>query len=471
MRRWVLGLALLGALGCDEADDSSASEGSDGATSAASTDADGDEDGDGNEDVSGADQDRTGISNAPSERTDGTDSSETVTSTTDDEQAPSGPAPAAPIVVSESCVEPSPAFSESERMLVELPADTWFEVEDSKLEGVCPEGLNNCGNVVAPWSSGVFDGVHQQMLVFGGGHGDYAGNEVYAFPLETLEWSRLTDPSDSEHSNQDPLPDGRPVSRHTYDGLSFVTHAGKMFAHGGSRWQDGSGTDVSWAFDPETGQWEDRQPASDPETPNCCGEGSAYDPKSKRVYFHLIQSLVAYDYDANEWQELADYGNAPFWPRYEAWGYKRGLVDTKRDLLWFIGGDLFLVYDIAADEHVTDEWVTSGGAEFTNDEQVGDRAEQLITTGGGEVITAPAPGTDYDPVTDHIVAWVGGAPWLLDLTNKTWTRSTADGGPAEASPHGTYGRFRYVPRVNAFVLVNGSAENVWVYKHSAGCGE
>jgi hypothetical protein len=325
--------------------------------------------------------------------------------------------------------------------------------------------------VVEPWSSGAFDPVHQQMLVFGGGHSDYAGNEVYAFPIETLTWERLTEPSDSDYENQDPLPDGNPVSRHTYDGLAFITHAGRMFAHGGSRWRDGSGTDVSWSFDPETGRWEDRNPQEDPETPNCCGEGSAYDPTSKRVYFHLIQSLAAYDYDANEWIELADYGSEPFWPRYESWGYKRGLVDTKRDLLWFLGDDLMLVYDIQADAHVTDDWVTIGGADFTNEEVVGDRPEQLIATGGGEVVTAPAPGADYDTAADDIVAWVGGAPWILDLDTRRWTRSRAAGGPGDPSARGTYGRFRYIPRVNAFILVNGSAENVWFYKHSDGCGE
>ncbi len=374
-------------------------------------------------------------------------------------------------MVNESCASPTPDFSDSERRLVELPANSWFEVDGSELQGVCPEKISNCGNVVEPWSSGAFDPVHNQMLVFGGGHGDYAGNEVYAFSLESLSWKRLTEPSDPEFTNQDPLPDGRPVSRHTYDGLSFITHAGRMFAHGGSRWQDGSGTDVSWTFDPATGEWEDRQPERDPDTPYCCGEGSTYDPKTKRVFFHLIKSLVAYDYDSNTWTELQDYGDAPFWPRYESYGYKRGLVDTQRDLLWFIGDDLLLVYDIASGEHVTDDWVMTGGGEFNNQEVVGDREGQLITTGGAEVLTAPAPGADYDTAADDIVAWVGGAPWILDLQSKHWSRSSATDGPSEPSERGTYGRFRYIPRVNAYVLVNARDQNVWFYKHTAGCGE
>ncbi len=376
-----------------------------------------------------------------------------------------------PVLANESCVEPSPEFTAEEGDLVALPADSWFEVPFSELERVCPDELTNCGNVVDPWSSGAFDPGHNQMLVFGGGHADYSGNEVYAFSIRSLSWERLTEPSSSEFENQDPLPDGAPVSRHTYDGLAFISHVGRLFAHGGSRWQDGSGTDVSWSFDPEARQWENRNPPEPPDTPYCCGESSAYDPRTRRVYFHLIQSLAAYDYDANRWVELADYGSAPFWPRYEAWGYQRGLVDTKRDLLWFLGDDLLLVYDIQSDAHVTDEWVMTGGADFTNEAQVGERADQLISTGGGEVIAAPAPGADYDTATDDIVAWVGGAPWILDLDSRHWTRSRATGGPGDPSTRGTYGRFRYIPRVNAFILVNGSGQNVWFYKHSAGCGE
>ena len=35
---------------------------------------------------------------------------------------------------------------------------------------------------------------------------------------------------------------------------------------------------------------------------------------------------------------------------------------------------------------------------------------------------------------------------------------------------GTYGRWRYIPRVNAFILVNDVDENVYFYKHTGGCG-
>ncbi len=373
------------------------------------------------------------------------------------------------VTPNQSCTSPSPPFTALEQQLVDLPADSWYDVPDSKMRAVCPTGYN-CANAIEPWSGGTYDPVHNQMLIFGGGHSDYAGNEVYSFDMATLKWTRLTDPSSQSYASQDPLPDGQPVSRHTYDGIAYVAHADAMFVHGGSRWQDGGGTNVTWAFDPVAKAWTDRQPSNELPLTNCCSEGSAYDPATKRVYVHRTKSLAAYDWDTNSWVVLQDYGNPPFWPRYEAWGDKRGVVDTKRGLLWFLGSKLVLVYDIAHGTHVTDDWITTGGTTFTNAPDVSAYPEEVITTGGGEVITANGPGVDYDTAADDLVAWIGGAPWVLDLESKVWSQASASGAPTTTAAHGTFGRWRYVPRLNVFVLVNGADQDVLVYKHTAGCG-
>jgi hypothetical protein len=60
-------------------------------------------------------------------------------------------------------------------------------------------------------------------LVYGGGHGNYFGSEVYAFDLETCYWSRITDPCpqvsgvfpNAEYS------DGSPLPPHTYDFVEY----------------------------------------------------------------------------------------------------------------------------------------------------------------------------------------------------------------------------------------------------------
>jgi len=45
------------------------------------------------------------------------------------------------------------------------------------------------------WSGGAFDTTRDRLVVWGGGHADYPGNELYVFDLGTLRWQRLTDPS------------------------------------------------------------------------------------------------------------------------------------------------------------------------------------------------------------------------------------------------------------------------------------
>ena len=370
-----------------------------------------------------------------------------------------------------TCTDPDPPFSDDEQTLHDLPAGSWWQAPASTMRTVCPDrGDENCAAVITAWSGGAYDTVHNRVLIFGGGHADYSGNELYAFDIGTLTWSRLTDPSPSTYMDQDPLPDGQPVSRHSYDGLQYLTHADRFFAVGGSRWHDGGGTHVTWTFDPGANTWQDMEPENVPSFSNCCSDASAYDFASRRVYLHITGYLVSYDFDTNRYETLSDFGFPPLWPRYEVWGDKRCLMDTSRDLLWCLGSGLVMVYDVANDQYVTDDWVTTGGAPFSNADQVGGHTEQIFETTGGEVITASAPGADYDAVSDEIVAWVGGGVWALDLETREWRHGTSEGAPESPTSHGTYGRWRYIPRTNVFVLVNSVDDNVYFYKHTPGCG-
>ncbi len=186
--------------------------------------------------------------------------------------------------------------------------------------------------------------------------------------------------------------------------------------------------------------------------------------------------MDAYDYDANTWAPVIDFGFPPRWPRYSTSGDRRAALDTKRNLLFVLGGSLYFVFDLAANQIVTDSWITTGGGAFDNSSFVvggypnGGYPDQVIQTGGGDVITADAPGVDYDPRADALVAWNGGAPYVLDLASKAWARGSATGALPTAVQRGTYGRFRYIAQYNVFILVNGPNDDVTFYKHTAGCG-
>ena len=342
-------------------------------------------------------------------------------------------------------------LSPANETLKNLPADSWYTVPDSKMRSVCASetqfptirGSSGCVMVMEAWSGGAYDAGRKRLWVWGGGHGDYWGNELYAFDMESLKWSRVNDPSAvaADKLSADPMPDGNPVARHTYDGLAFIGPADRLFAYGGSMAGNGYGTSVTWAYDPVAGKWANRAPKgqADAPTTNCCNFNGEYDPATKKVYMRDPNWLTAYDYEANTWKHVREWSHS--------WGPGKGVIDSKRHLLFTVGSGEFLTYDLAEENDVTSEWKTTGG-------------DELIAGYGG--------GVAYDAKTDHLVGWVGGGVFVLDMQTKAWKRMTSTGAPVKQAGNGTFGRFRYDADDNVFVLANAVDENVYIYKLSAG---
>src|SRR4051794_3354015 len=86
-----------------------------------------------------------------------------------------------------------------------LPTSSgWYAMPNTNLASTCPANhyggttynfADMCGAVTAAWSSGVMDTLRNRLIVWGGGHNDYAGNEVYAVNLNDQTIQRLTNPS------------------------------------------------------------------------------------------------------------------------------------------------------------------------------------------------------------------------------------------------------------------------------------
>jgi len=92
--------------------------------------------------------------------------------------------------------------------LDKLKAGEWYEVTNSHLEDVDAQndstanpnypggapwqGVEGVAAVINDWSGGAFDTKGNRLLVWGGGHAGYAGNEIYAFNIDSLKWLRLT---------------------------------------------------------------------------------------------------------------------------------------------------------------------------------------------------------------------------------------------------------------------------------------
>jgi hypothetical protein len=107
------------------------------------------------------------------------------------------------------------------------PGLGWCELTDTKLRSVCPDpnkysaiqANEGCGGVINDWSGGSVDQKRNRLLIWGGGHRGYFGNELYALDLNLLKLLRLNDPSDitgvdlNQCTSPEAYADGRPSSR------------------------------------------------------------------------------------------------------------------------------------------------------------------------------------------------------------------------------------------------------------------
>jgi hypothetical protein len=81
------------------------------------------------------------------------------------------------------------------------------------------------------------------------------------------------------------------------------------------------------------------------------------------------------------------------------------------------------------------------------------------------------PGFDWSPVDRKIIGWVGGTKVYTMDSTMTCAEVAASGGnsvtPTNPTANGTYGRWRYMPRYNAFIVVNSTSTNTYIYRYSA----
>lgn len=350
------------------------------------------------------------------------------------------------------CAQVLPGVTQGADSPANAPVNSWVEVPNTKMasvtitDGKFPGVWGICGphSVISAWSGAALDTKRSRLILFGGGHADYAGNELYSFDINAMKWERLTDPFiNPKIDDSDENADGTPQSRHSYGGLAYLAHSDKFFALGGSIYQSGHGSCTKvWTFDFADKKWaraKDKPPFGAAYDCTC-----AYDPVTKKLWYC--------NYNMGCWAEVYCYeSEGEKWCRIkmgEEPGYAGATIDTKRGLLVALSGGKVRVHDVRGSAPAQ-VWQTTGGDAFLKDREVG---------------------FDYDPVADKLVGWSADKVYVLDPDKKEWTVNDPPGAP-KPSGNGTFGRWRYVPSVNAFILVTGISSNVHFYKLTAGSGK
>jgi hypothetical protein len=360
----------------------------------------------------------------------------------------------------------------------------------------CP--LNNCGysgqsgqkSVMLVWSGGAFAHDFSELgglVVHGGGHMAYYGNEVYVFNLDTLMWERMNNPWEpepgargwiGEHAPEGPTGNweegeyapGIPASSHTYDNVAYLPAAlagnrrGAFLRLTGTSngWYGGGFTGRTHAFDFDTRRWRRYSLNLTPKTDGG-GDGNAvcFDPGRKRFwaigrYYSTVTRYL--DIPSREWRAVratsAEGHNT---------GYNQsGCYHPELDLFVVV----FHPLNVTGPERAR-LWAMDCSAP----ERGWFRLQQE-----GPRPNGPAPGLEWCPPLKCMVSYEGRQATRIlklhapasDPLNAPWTWVEEEiGGDAPSGRidgPGHYSRFRWAPRAGCFIWADGVRQTVQAWR-------
>lgn len=320
---------------------------------------------------------------------------------------------------------------------------------------------HNYTQLLPSWSGGIADTSRNLLLYWGGGHTSYFGNEIYYInpvsstagilknPTIISDWSnyslsncpywKMSDPDYSDSTGG-----VAPTSKHTYDQIVYDSDRDKIYTFGGGGFCEAGGSwQDAWSFSPTINKWTlitDNLAALSPGYSGQYHGQATYDPWTRKVYIiSEIGEVRSYDPDTNQFSLI----NGVLDPGRDAYRLTSTL-DSLRHRIVIVGNGRIVVYSLPS----------------------GIRTDYTSTFSScSSYFAPPAPGTAYDPVLDKVVIWpsVGNSVALLNFNDNTCTTITPAGiGPGAATyvdgtnsvnNNGTFGRFRYLPALNKYILV------------------
>jgi hypothetical protein len=327
------------------------------------------------------------------------------------------------------------------------PSLGWYQIPNTALAPNCPidssiQGTTGCASVILAWGGGTADTKRNRLLIWGGGHSNYYGNEVYALDLSALTMSRIIDQTKNPTLCVESQADGHPSSRHTYYDLAYIANADRMFSFGGApACTAGIGSNATWTLDLPTLTWRRQDPTTSGVRPNG-GPGlsvAVYDPNSNFVFVEDLSNLYKYDLSANTYTMLSSVSGVDY--------HQSGVIDPTRKMLFLFGGNQLWAINIApGSNYALQDWSSQ-------------------VSGCSALMNTDYPGLAFDTKQSLVVGWTGGSSvYQFNPGTKSCTAVTYSGGPGAAQQFGTNGRFAYMPALNLFVVVNDWQQNAYTLR-------
>src|SRR5262245_36618747 len=138
-------------------------------------------------------------------------------------------------------------------LILQMPENTWLHANANLYSNVWTpdnlEPLDGCctqlpSKIIQAWSGFAWDSNRGDLILWGGGHANYPGNDIYRWHSSTLQWQRASLPSEIKTV---PLlgqiaidgVDNAPISSHTYDNNMFFPVADRFLTWGGAAYDNG----------------------------------------------------------------------------------------------------------------------------------------------------------------------------------------------------------------------------------------
>lgn len=317
-------------------------------------------------------------------------------------------------------------------------------------------GCEGIGGIVDDWNGGALAsgyGSAGALLVYGGGHCGYAGNDVYGFDLETLMWKRISNPYSnvSETSSTGTYADGSPITVHTFDLVDYHPRTNSFVSF--NAYDDVYGAEhvsvthmlsldhlVSTNYNPSL--W--RRSAVNSGGPSMSGGMSCHDRNRDVFWVWEAPSTVVNgsfnnrfsQFDPNVRNSDGTYGTYTNY-RGDGSGFQSAnsaACDPTRDLFvhaQFRNGDNSRLYvrDLRAPASLSQKIVTVEGAPSVSH----------------------TFGLEYSDVRDSVIYWNGGTNvWEIKLYDRgnhqfdraVWRQISEGGVTPERNSNGTYSRFQ-----------------------------
>ncbi|CAN5193855.1 hypothetical protein BH11PSE9_BH11PSE9_17870 [soil metagenome] len=405
-------------------------------------------------------------------------------------------------------------------LLDSVPPGSWVQANVTSFSSAFPvgsvavpsSGISDPGRVVRAWSGFTWDSNRGNLLMFGGGHYNYLGNEMYWWNGSTGIWSRGSLPS-AVASPDYMVPDNSaPQSAHTYDNNMFLPLNDRFFTFGGATHPYGgtfravvNGVEVRtgpWMWDPKKADvnkvggsngsgydpatlggsmWTDRRLAQNGAALASAINGTtAYREENGKdviyvtsdgnqtgqpgLYRYTVGNVAAGESDQIEWIGRTFNGVA-----HEG----AGTIDTLRNLYVRTAGHPELANDLIV-------WRLAGASSTS---LAIDFDVDLVNPDGSPFSFGIGVGIDYDEELDQYFAWDGtqrGTVYTFKAETdangnllKQWHVTTLQS-PSLSQPIGrfenaVFGKWKYVKQLSAFVALDEYYSNtgdagVWLYK-------